>query len=145
MMYEHLQKWGPRKQEVKFFLRHEDSPTESSDQGAYCHALLCLEVCVVSAWRVESRVVREFQTPALHGCSAVDAGVSSCFSLLFSHWYLKSFGFSCVCFLVFAAPSSSCTVNLSLLIHVTHQRCCWWTHVSSSLVSTFLGEVEIRL
>ncbi|TNN82679.1 Apoptosis-stimulating of p53 protein 1 [Liparis tanakae] len=33
MMYEHLQKWGPRKQEVKFFLRHEDSPTESSDQG----------------------------------------------------------------------------------------------------------------
>uniref|UniRef100_A0A8C5NGY0 SH3 domain-containing protein n=1 Tax=Gouania willdenowi TaxID=441366 RepID=A0A8C5NGY0_GOUWI len=34
MMYEHLQKWGPRKQEVKFFLRHEDSPTESSDQGA---------------------------------------------------------------------------------------------------------------
>uniref|UniRef100_A0A8C4F5A0 SH3 domain-containing protein n=1 Tax=Dicentrarchus labrax TaxID=13489 RepID=A0A8C4F5A0_DICLA len=37
MMYEHLQKWGPRKQEVKFFLRHEDSPTESSDQGAYYH------------------------------------------------------------------------------------------------------------
>uniref|UniRef100_A0A3Q2TWU7 Protein phosphatase 1, regulatory subunit 13Bb n=1 Tax=Fundulus heteroclitus TaxID=8078 RepID=A0A3Q2TWU7_FUNHE len=36
MMYEHLQKWGPRKQEVKFFLRHEDSPTESSDQGASC-------------------------------------------------------------------------------------------------------------
>lgn len=34
MMYDHLQKWGPRKQEVKFFLRHEDSPTESSDQGA---------------------------------------------------------------------------------------------------------------
>ncbi|XP_018583160.1 protein phosphatase 1, regulatory subunit 13Ba isoform X3 [Scleropages formosus] len=33
MMYEHLQKWGPRKQEVKFFLRHEDTPTESSDQG----------------------------------------------------------------------------------------------------------------
>uniref|UniRef100_A0A673NHF7 Apoptosis-stimulating of p53 protein 2-like RA domain-containing protein n=1 Tax=Sinocyclocheilus rhinocerous TaxID=307959 RepID=A0A673NHF7_9TELE len=32
MMYEHLQKWGPRKQEVKFYLRHEDSPTESSDQ-----------------------------------------------------------------------------------------------------------------
>lgn len=32
-MYEHLQKWGSRKQEVKFFLRHEDSPTESSDQG----------------------------------------------------------------------------------------------------------------
>uniref|UniRef100_A0A8C7YZG1 Protein phosphatase 1, regulatory subunit 13Bb n=1 Tax=Oryzias sinensis TaxID=183150 RepID=A0A8C7YZG1_9TELE len=34
MMYEHLQKWGPRKQEVKFFLRHEDSPTDSSDQGS---------------------------------------------------------------------------------------------------------------
>uniref|UniRef100_A0A8B9LTF8 Protein phosphatase 1, regulatory subunit 13Bb n=1 Tax=Astyanax mexicanus TaxID=7994 RepID=A0A8B9LTF8_ASTMX len=34
MMFEHLQKWGPRKQEVKFFLRHEDSPTESSDQGS---------------------------------------------------------------------------------------------------------------
>uniref|UniRef100_A0A3Q3N4Q4 Protein phosphatase 1, regulatory subunit 13Bb n=1 Tax=Mastacembelus armatus TaxID=205130 RepID=A0A3Q3N4Q4_9TELE len=44
MMYEHLQKWGPRKQEVKFFLRHEDSPTESSDQGAYCPSLLQLEV-----------------------------------------------------------------------------------------------------
>ncbi|KAM9704638.1 protein phosphatase 1, regulatory subunit 13Bb isoform 4-T4 [Menidia menidia] len=34
MMYEHLQKWGPRKQEVKFFLRHEDSPTEGSEQGS---------------------------------------------------------------------------------------------------------------
>ncbi|XP_062858280.1 protein phosphatase 1, regulatory subunit 13Bb isoform X2 [Trichomycterus rosablanca] len=34
MIYEHLQKWGPRKQEVKFFLRHEDSPTESSEQGS---------------------------------------------------------------------------------------------------------------
>ncbi|XP_060722533.1 protein phosphatase 1, regulatory subunit 13Bb isoform X2 [Tachysurus vachellii] len=34
MMYEHLQKWGPRKQEVKFFLRHEDSPTESSEPGS---------------------------------------------------------------------------------------------------------------
>ncbi|KAM8831720.1 protein phosphatase 1, regulatory subunit 13Bb isoform 2-T2 [Spinachia spinachia] len=34
MMYEHLQKWGPRKQEVKFFLRHEDSPTESSEHGS---------------------------------------------------------------------------------------------------------------
>ncbi|XP_064195550.1 apoptosis-stimulating of p53 protein 1-like isoform X1 [Anguilla rostrata] len=35
MMYDHLQKWGPRKQEVKFFLRHEESPTESSsDQGS---------------------------------------------------------------------------------------------------------------
>lgn len=45
MMYEHLQKWGPRKQEVKFFLRHEESPTESSDQGAYCQSLTCLEGC----------------------------------------------------------------------------------------------------
>ncbi|XP_051908987.1 protein phosphatase 1, regulatory subunit 13Bb isoform X2 [Hippocampus zosterae] len=34
LMYEHLQKWGPRKQEVKFFLRHEESPTESGDQGS---------------------------------------------------------------------------------------------------------------
>ncbi|XP_023378122.1 apoptosis-stimulating of p53 protein 1 [Pteropus vampyrus] len=33
MMYEHLQKWGPRREEVKFFLRHEDSPAESSEQG----------------------------------------------------------------------------------------------------------------
>nr|XP_045361693.1 apoptosis-stimulating of p53 protein 1 isoform X1 [Camelus bactrianus] len=33
MMYEHLQKWGPRREEVKFFLRHEDSPMESSEQG----------------------------------------------------------------------------------------------------------------
>uniref|UniRef100_A0A8C7CZ38 Protein phosphatase 1, regulatory subunit 13Bb n=1 Tax=Oncorhynchus kisutch TaxID=8019 RepID=A0A8C7CZ38_ONCKI len=33
MMFEHLQKWGPRKQEVKFFLRHEDSPTERSQQS----------------------------------------------------------------------------------------------------------------
>lgn len=40
-MYEHLQKWGPRKQEVKFFLRHEDSPTESSDQGVCSFALCC--------------------------------------------------------------------------------------------------------
>ena len=42
MMYEHLQKWGPRKQEVKFFLRHEESPTESSDQGgcAKLHILI---------------------------------------------------------------------------------------------------------
>ncbi|MGH0148996.1 UNVERIFIED_CONTAM: hypothetical protein FKN15_051983 [Acipenser sinensis] len=32
MMYEHLQKWGPRRQEVTFFLRHEESPAESSEQ-----------------------------------------------------------------------------------------------------------------
>lgn len=33
MMYDHLQKWGPRREEVKFFLRHEESPAESNDQG----------------------------------------------------------------------------------------------------------------
>lgn len=33
MMYEHLQKWGPRREEVKFFLRHEESPAESIEQG----------------------------------------------------------------------------------------------------------------
>ncbi|XP_078090165.1 protein phosphatase 1, regulatory subunit 13Bb isoform X9 [Mustelus asterias] len=33
MMYEHLQKWGPRREEVKFFLRHEDSPNENSEQN----------------------------------------------------------------------------------------------------------------
>ncbi|XP_058146992.1 apoptosis-stimulating of p53 protein 1 isoform X4 [Dasypus novemcinctus] len=33
MMYEHLHKWGPRREEVKFFLRHEDSPAESMEQG----------------------------------------------------------------------------------------------------------------
>ncbi|XP_067847825.1 protein phosphatase 1, regulatory subunit 13Bb isoform X2 [Heptranchias perlo] len=33
MIYEHLQKWGPRREEVKFFLRHEDSPNESSEQS----------------------------------------------------------------------------------------------------------------
>uniref|UniRef100_A0A803U167 Protein phosphatase 1 regulatory subunit 13B n=1 Tax=Anolis carolinensis TaxID=28377 RepID=A0A803U167_ANOCA len=33
MMYDHLQKWGPRREEVKFFLRHEESPVESSEQG----------------------------------------------------------------------------------------------------------------
>ncbi|XP_078262608.1 protein phosphatase 1, regulatory subunit 13Bb isoform X2 [Rhinoraja longicauda] len=33
MMYEHLQKWGPRREEVKFFLRHEDSPNEISEQS----------------------------------------------------------------------------------------------------------------
>ncbi|XP_010223475.1 PREDICTED: apoptosis-stimulating of p53 protein 1 isoform X2 [Tinamus guttatus] len=33
MMYDHLQKWGPRREEVKFFLRHEESPTESNEQS----------------------------------------------------------------------------------------------------------------
>uniref|UniRef100_A0A8C3AMM5 Protein phosphatase 1, regulatory subunit 13Bb n=1 Tax=Cyclopterus lumpus TaxID=8103 RepID=A0A8C3AMM5_CYCLU len=55
MMYEHLQKWGPRKQEVKFFLRHEDSPTESSDQGVCC--LLRLEVFLPGWWRVGNQRV----------------------------------------------------------------------------------------
>ncbi|XP_068803297.1 apoptosis-stimulating of p53 protein 1 isoform X6 [Struthio camelus] len=32
MMYDHLQKWGPRREEVKFFLRHEESPAESNEQ-----------------------------------------------------------------------------------------------------------------
>ena len=50
MMYEHLQKWGPRKQEVKFFLRHEDSPTESSDQGAYWPEV-SLSALSLSLWR----------------------------------------------------------------------------------------------
>uniref|UniRef100_A0A673C3Y3 SH3 domain-containing protein n=1 Tax=Sphaeramia orbicularis TaxID=375764 RepID=A0A673C3Y3_9TELE len=64
MMYEHLQKWGPRKQEVKFFLRHEDSPTESSDQGAYCHSLFFLKLPMLSVhlyladpWRVGNQRV----------------------------------------------------------------------------------------
>ncbi|NWU88657.1 ASPP1 protein, partial [Upupa epops] len=33
MMYDHLQKWGLRREEVKFFLRHEESPAESNDQN----------------------------------------------------------------------------------------------------------------
>ncbi|XP_007886445.1 protein phosphatase 1, regulatory subunit 13Bb isoform X3 [Callorhinchus milii] len=33
MMYEHLQKWGPRREEVKFFLRHEDSPIDANEQS----------------------------------------------------------------------------------------------------------------
>lgn len=55
MMYEHMQKWGPRKQEVKFFLRHEDSPTESSDQGVCCLLLSLLCVLVFSHRRLNSR------------------------------------------------------------------------------------------
>uniref|UniRef100_A0A673XJE1 Protein phosphatase 1, regulatory subunit 13Ba n=1 Tax=Salmo trutta TaxID=8032 RepID=A0A673XJE1_SALTR len=34
LMYEHLQEWGPRRMEVRFYLRHEDSPSESSNQGS---------------------------------------------------------------------------------------------------------------
>ncbi|XP_043372329.1 apoptosis-stimulating of p53 protein 1 isoform X7 [Dermochelys coriacea] len=33
MMYDHLQKWGPRREEVKFFLRHEESPAENKEQS----------------------------------------------------------------------------------------------------------------
>ncbi|KFQ38978.1 Apoptosis-stimulating of p53 protein 1, partial [Mesitornis unicolor] len=33
MMFDHLQKWGPRREEVKFFLRHEESPAESNEQS----------------------------------------------------------------------------------------------------------------
>ncbi|XP_021429698.2 apoptosis-stimulating of p53 protein 1 isoform X13 [Oncorhynchus mykiss] len=33
LMYEHLQKWGSRRMEVRFYLRHEDSPSESRNQG----------------------------------------------------------------------------------------------------------------
>ncbi|XP_056400951.1 apoptosis-stimulating of p53 protein 1 isoform X3 [Hyla sarda] len=34
LMFEHLQKWGPRREEVKFFLRHEEFPVESNEQAA---------------------------------------------------------------------------------------------------------------
>ncbi|XP_063804578.1 apoptosis-stimulating of p53 protein 1 isoform X2 [Pseudophryne corroboree] len=34
LMFEHLQKWGPRREEVKFFLRHEDFPAESDARQA---------------------------------------------------------------------------------------------------------------
>uniref|UniRef100_A0A8C9W2F8 Protein phosphatase 1, regulatory subunit 13Bb n=1 Tax=Scleropages formosus TaxID=113540 RepID=A0A8C9W2F8_SCLFO len=34
LMYEHLQKWAPRRQEVKFFLRHVDSPADTVNQGS---------------------------------------------------------------------------------------------------------------
>ncbi|KAM4663080.1 LOW QUALITY PROTEIN: apoptosis-stimulating of p53 protein 1 [Discoglossus pictus] len=33
LMFEHLQKWGPRREEVKFFLRHEDFPAENNEQN----------------------------------------------------------------------------------------------------------------
>ncbi|XP_020343377.1 apoptosis-stimulating of p53 protein 1 isoform X6 [Oncorhynchus kisutch] len=33
LMYEHLQKWGSRRMEVRFYLRHEDFPSESRNQG----------------------------------------------------------------------------------------------------------------
>ncbi|KAL0969721.1 hypothetical protein UPYG_G00231410 [Umbra pygmaea] len=34
LMYEHLQKWGPRRLEVRFYLRHEDTPSERCKQGS---------------------------------------------------------------------------------------------------------------
>ncbi|XP_012682315.2 protein phosphatase 1, regulatory subunit 13Ba isoform X4 [Clupea harengus] len=34
LMYDHLQKWGPRRHEVKFYLRHEDLPIEACDPGS---------------------------------------------------------------------------------------------------------------
>ncbi|XP_053553366.1 apoptosis-stimulating of p53 protein 1 isoform X2 [Bombina bombina] len=34
LMFEHLQKWGPRREEVKFFLRHEEFPAETNEQTA---------------------------------------------------------------------------------------------------------------
>ncbi|KAM5128960.1 apoptosis-stimulating of p53 protein 1 isoform 1-T1 [Mantella aurantiaca] len=34
LMFDHLQKWGPRREEVKFFLRHEEFPAEGNDQTA---------------------------------------------------------------------------------------------------------------
>lgn len=42
MMYDHLQKWGPRREEVKFFLRHEESPAESNEQSKYTYLLMLL-------------------------------------------------------------------------------------------------------
>uniref|UniRef100_A0A673HR14 Apoptosis-stimulating of p53 protein 1-like n=1 Tax=Sinocyclocheilus rhinocerous TaxID=307959 RepID=A0A673HR14_9TELE len=32
LMFEHLQKWGQRRQEVKFYLRHEDQTSEQADR-----------------------------------------------------------------------------------------------------------------
>uniref|UniRef100_A0A8C1G9N7 Protein phosphatase 1, regulatory subunit 13Ba n=1 Tax=Cyprinus carpio TaxID=7962 RepID=A0A8C1G9N7_CYPCA len=34
LMFEHLQKWGQRRQEVKFYLRHEESPIAHISQGS---------------------------------------------------------------------------------------------------------------
>ncbi|XP_016331219.1 apoptosis-stimulating of p53 protein 1-like isoform X2 [Sinocyclocheilus anshuiensis] len=34
LMFEHLQKWGQRRQEVKFYLRHEESPIANVSQGS---------------------------------------------------------------------------------------------------------------
>uniref|UniRef100_A0A8C9G5L6 SH3 domain-containing protein n=1 Tax=Pavo cristatus TaxID=9049 RepID=A0A8C9G5L6_PAVCR len=46
MMYDHLQKWGPRREEVKFFLRHEESPAESNEQGKYTYLvnIPCIDI-----------------------------------------------------------------------------------------------------
>lgn len=51
MMYDHLQKWGPRREEVKFFLRHEESPAESNEQSKYIYALvLWLKQILKDSW-----------------------------------------------------------------------------------------------
>ncbi|XP_048083298.1 protein phosphatase 1, regulatory subunit 13Ba isoform X7 [Alosa alosa] len=34
LMYDHLQKWGPRRHEVKFYLRHEELPIEACELGS---------------------------------------------------------------------------------------------------------------
>ncbi|XP_076156620.1 protein phosphatase 1, regulatory subunit 13Ba isoform X9 [Alosa pseudoharengus] len=34
LMYDHLQKWGPRRHEVKFYLRHEELPMEACELGS---------------------------------------------------------------------------------------------------------------
>lgn len=34
LMFEHLHKWGQRRQEVKFYLRHEESLIANFSQGA---------------------------------------------------------------------------------------------------------------
>ncbi|XP_041428064.1 protein phosphatase 1 regulatory subunit 13B L homeolog isoform X3 [Xenopus laevis] len=34
LMFEHLQKWGPRREEVKFFIRHEDFPADANEQSS---------------------------------------------------------------------------------------------------------------
>uniref|UniRef100_A0A8C7M9A1 Protein phosphatase 1, regulatory subunit 13Ba n=1 Tax=Oncorhynchus kisutch TaxID=8019 RepID=A0A8C7M9A1_ONCKI len=49
LMYEHLQKWGSRRMEVRFYLRHEDFPSESRNQGGLFFlpvCLMCVRTCV---------------------------------------------------------------------------------------------------
>lgn len=145
-MYEHLQKWGPRKQEVKFFLRHEDSPTENSDQGAYCHILVFggfFFFCGLCSLSLKERWGLEFRD-----CSAWLLSYGCwCQSLSLSHpgtlSVLCLVGiFAFLSLLHLQAPAQ---YLLPLPTHLKHQRCCWWTHLSSSIVSTFLIWVTIRL